>query len=270
MATTMRSLDTRFWIDGFVRKLNALDRYVFLYFLTSPHSSWCGVYEVDLGMVAFETGIEENELVNVIIPRLAPKVIYVDGWVYVKNWSKYHLSGSGTISPQQKKGMDEAWKTVPERIQRRIKEIEGKEIPYAYPIGGVSPSASASASALLGDSEESQLKNNDKDMAGFGYTDEPDLPTIGDDGEIEKTEEARKKEQNQKVTEIIEWAEKVRKKNFIDITTQRKMIHDMRKAKISPDVIKTTYLELVHSEYWQKQDRLPDFKTVFSSLKNKK
>lgn len=110
-----------------------------------------------------------------------------------------------------------------------------------------------------------------KDMVWNKKSDnDDDLPVIGDDGEIEKTEEARLKEQNEKVTALIEWAEKVRKKKFIDTTTQRKMIHDMRKAKISPDVIKKTYLDLLHSEYWQKQDRLPDFKTVFSNLKNKK
>lgn len=97
-----------------------------------------------------------------------------------------------------------------------------------------------------------------------------DIPSIGDDGEIEKTEEKKLKEQNEKVTALIEWAEKVRKKKFVDTPTQRKHIHDMRKAHISPVQIKETYLELLHSEYWQKQERLPDFKTVFSNLKNKK
>lgn len=120
------------------------------------------------------------------------------------------------------------------------------------------------------------LALKEKDMGWKPYnenTHSDDIPSIGDDGEIVKTEEALKKEQNEKVTALIEWAEKVRKKKFIDITTQRKMIHDMRKAKISPDVIKATYLELLHSEYWTTgngKDRLPDFKTVFSSLKNKK
>jgi hypothetical protein len=82
MATTMRSVDTRFWVDGWVRKLNPLDRYLFLYFLTNTHSSWCGVYELDLTMIAFETGIEERELTNSMLPRLSPKVIYIGGWVY--------------------------------------------------------------------------------------------------------------------------------------------------------------------------------------------
>lgn len=78
------------------------------------------------------------------------------------------------------------------------------------------------------------------------------------------------KEANEKVTSLIEWAEKIRGKKFIDIPTQRKMIHEMRKAKFSPDVIKNSFVELVHSDYWQKQERLPDFKTVLSDLKNKK
>lgn len=126
------------------------------------------------------------------------------------------------------------------------------------------------------DISEQSSQLNEKDMGWKPYnenTHADDIPSIGDDGEIVKTEEALKKEQNEKVTALIEWAEKVRKKKFIDITTQRKMIHDMRKAKISPDVIKETYRELLHSEYWTTgdgKDRLPDFKTVFSSLKNKK
>ncbi len=112
-----------------------------------------------------------------------------------------------------------------------------------------------------------------KDMGWKQYNENAhsdDIPSIGDDGEIEKTEEKKLKEQNEKVTALIEWAEKVRKKKFVDTPTQRKHIHDMRKAHISPVQIKETYLELLHSEYWQKQERLPDFKTVFSNLKNKK
>src|SRR3990167_10967446 len=139
MSSTMRSLDTRFWSDVWVRKLNALDRYMVLYFLTNEHTNWCGVYEVDLAMIAFESGIDKEDLERAILPRLAPKVIYLDGWVYVPNWMKYHVSNGGTISPQQKKGIESAWQGVPERIRLQIKEIEGK----GYPIGGVSPSSSS-------------------------------------------------------------------------------------------------------------------------------
>lgn len=177
MATTMRSVDTRFWIDGWVRKLNALDRYVFLYFLTNPHSSWCGVYEVDLGMISFETGVEVTELTTVILPRLAPKVLYVEGWVYIPNFERYHANHS----EKTQKGIENAWKAVPEKIRLKIRNT--------YPLDGVSASASASSSAYLGGSEEpqGQLKDNKKNMGWHTPNDnDSDLPVVGEDGEIKK------------------------------------------------------------------------------------
>jgi hypothetical protein len=257
MATTMRSVDTRFWIDGWVRKLNALDRYVFLYFLTNPHSSWCGVYEVDMSMVSFETGVEETELTKVILPRLAPKVRYVDGWVYIPNFEKYHANHS----EKTQKGIENAWKVVPERIRLKLKDL--------YPIEGVSAFASASASALLGDSNESQLKDNETTMGWNNKSDnEDDLPAI--DLDTQEPERDLEDERKKKVTALIEWAEKLRGKKFLDTPTQRKFINDMRTANISPTVIKQKYQELLVSEYWQGRTELPDFKTVFSNLKNKK
>ena len=139
MATTMRSVDTRFWRDGWVRKLNALDRYVFLYFLTNEHSTWCGVYEVDLSMIAFETGVDENDLKKSILPRLVPKIVYIDGWVVIKNFEKYHSNRS----PQTQEGIKNAWKLVPPYIMAKISKIV---IPPIYPLEGASPSTSTSTS----------------------------------------------------------------------------------------------------------------------------
>ncbi len=140
----MRSVDTRFWSDGWVRRLNALDRYAFLYFLTNEHSSWCGVYEVDLAMIAFESGIDEHDLKRSILPRLSPKVIYIDGWVYIKNFQKYHSNRSKDTLV----GIQRAWLEVPERIRLKIKEIEGNDTPPYGGGEGVSPFASSLALAL--------------------------------------------------------------------------------------------------------------------------
>lgn len=145
---TMRSVQDRFWSDGWVRKLNPLDRYLFLYLLTNEHTNWCGIYELELGVMAFESGLDREELQRSMLPRLSPKVIYLDGWVYVPNWTRHHSSESGTLSPTQQKGIDAAWKTVPERIRLKLKEIEDSGIPYTYPMVGVSPSASALSSSF--------------------------------------------------------------------------------------------------------------------------
>jgi len=147
---TMRSVQDRFWSDGWVRKLNPLDRYLFLYLITNEHTNWAGVYELEIGMMAFESGIDRTELEVSMLPRLSPKIIYVDGWVYVPNWVKHHASESGTLSPQQKEGIRKAFEKVPEKIRLRIKEIESEGIPYVYPMDTVSPSSSSLSSSYLG------------------------------------------------------------------------------------------------------------------------
>jgi hypothetical protein len=171
MSKTMRSVDTRFWVDTWVRKLNALDRYAFLYFLTNTHTTWCGVYELDVSMAAFESGIDERDLLHTILPRLSPKVVYIDGWIYVPKWDKYHLSGNGSMSPQQKKGMEDAWKLVPETVVAKIKAISEKQIPYTEGIGGVSASASASANTL-GETSSPELKDKNIDMGWNNKSDD--------------------------------------------------------------------------------------------------
>lgn len=145
---TMRSVQDRFWSDIWVRKLNPLDRYLFLYLLTNEHTNWAGVYELDLGMMAYESGLDERDLERSFLPRLAPKVIYVEGWIHVPNWVKHHTSESGTISPQQKEGIRKAMERIPENIRLKIKEIEKKGIPYTYPIHTVSPSSLSLSSSL--------------------------------------------------------------------------------------------------------------------------
>lgn len=158
----MRSIDSRIWSDGWIRKLNALDRYLFLYLLTNDHSTWCGVYELDISMMAFESGIDREDLERSMLPRLSPKAIYVEGWVYVPNWVKYHQSESGNMSPQQKKGLEAAWAKVPENIRTVIKEIQDSGIPYAYPIGGVSASASAFTSTSDSAVREERVLDEEK------------------------------------------------------------------------------------------------------------
>lgn len=137
----MRSVQDRFWSDGWVRKLNPLDRYLFLYLLTNDKTNWAGIYELEIGMMAYESGLDERDLERSMLPRLSPKVIYVDGWVYIPNWVRHHHSESGTMSRQQKEGVKNAWNKIPEKIRLKIKEIEEKGIPYAHPIDRVSPSS---------------------------------------------------------------------------------------------------------------------------------
>jgi len=101
------------------------------------------------------------------------------------------------------------------------------------------------------------------------HTDE--VPAIDlDSREVIKDKEALSREKERL---LMEWAETHRGKRFLDRPTQLSFIKRLKAANLSPALIKRTYLELLQSDYWQEQLRhkgqLPDFKTVFSNLKNK-
>src|SRR6185369_4096429 len=68
-----RFVNTKFWSDKWVRqKLNPLDRYLFLYFLTNEHTNICGMYELPIETMAFESGLDKEDLMRSFLPRLKP------------------------------------------------------------------------------------------------------------------------------------------------------------------------------------------------------
>ena len=118
-----RMISTRFWSDSFIVNLDIIERYVFLYLLTNEHTNMCGIYELPARVMSRETGIDEKELDRLLENRFQEKVFYVDGWVYIKNFSKNQSSNTN-----MKKGAERELEEVPKNIIAKIKEkIEGFE-----------------------------------------------------------------------------------------------------------------------------------------------
>lgn len=138
-------VNTKLWSDSWVRKLNALDRYLFLYLLTNEHTNICGVYELPIGTIAYETGIDERDLEKTMIPRLEPKVYYIDEWIYLKNFEKHQQYNESV-----RVGIQKAKRDIPERILAKIKEIIAKDTdcPQTATPRGVSESESELESNL--------------------------------------------------------------------------------------------------------------------------
>lgn len=90
-----------------------------------------------------------------------------------------------------------------------------------------------------------------------------------DTGEAVEENDAEK-DAREKITHLLEWGAKIRGKKFFDPVTQRKYLNEMRAKGVTPRQIMDMFTELLHSDYWKSQDRLPDFKTVYSNIKNKK
>ena len=67
-----RYIDTRFWHDTFIReKLNPLDRYLFLYFLTNDKTNnISGIYELPISIIASETGMTKE-----LIPKAVKRFV---------------------------------------------------------------------------------------------------------------------------------------------------------------------------------------------------
>lgn len=107
-----RVINTRFWIDDYIANLDPIEKLLFLYFLTNPSTDICGVYEIPLKTVATDTGIEK-EMVEKILKRFRrdDKIIYKNGWVYIKNFIKHQ-----SLNPKVEKGIQIGLERVPEEI----------------------------------------------------------------------------------------------------------------------------------------------------------
>ncbi len=147
-------IDTKIWSDSWVRKLNALDRYLFIYLLTNDKCSYCGIYELPISMMAFESGIDERDLEKSMLPRLEPKIFYHENWVNIVNFRKFHVSGD---SDKSQKGYENALSQVPSHILQYFKE---KNKPLQAPSSpSVSiPSPSPSSIPIPSITETSSVK----------------------------------------------------------------------------------------------------------------
>lgn len=122
-----RYINTRFWEDSFIQGLNPLDRYLFLYFLTNPHTNIAGIYEVPLKIVSAETGIEV-EMVKKMLRRLTGKIFYIRGWVYIKNFTKHQA-----VNDTMKLGVERILSEVPPYVLDKISLIREDRLPPDYP-----------------------------------------------------------------------------------------------------------------------------------------
>ncbi len=104
--------------------LDPSEKLLFLYLLTNPLTSICGVYEISLQRIAFDTGFEQDT-VNRILQRFEhdKRCIYRDGWLAMRNWLKHQ-----TDSPKVQKGIQVQMEKVPGILQKYV----------GYPIGRIS------------------------------------------------------------------------------------------------------------------------------------
>ncbi len=120
-----RIVNTRFWIDEYICKLDPIEKLLFLYFLTNPMTEICGIYEIPIKTIAVDTGIEQD-MVHRIIRRFSrdKKVFYKKGWIIVVNFIRYQI-----MNPKVEMGIKNCLEKVPLEI---ITFLDKLSIDYQY------------------------------------------------------------------------------------------------------------------------------------------
>lgn len=103
-----RNVAVKFWSDPFVSGLTPEKKFFFLYLLTNERTSQCGVYEITIDIMAFETGYNKETIEKLLVFFDAEGKIK---WskktneVAVKNFLKYNSQGSPKVKVYIEKEM---------------------------------------------------------------------------------------------------------------------------------------------------------------------
>ena len=116
-----RSVDTCFWDDRYVTSLDPSEKLLFLYLLTNTLTNICGVYQIEMRRIAFDTGFDADT-VKRMLDRLErdQKCIYRDGWIAMRNWIKHQK----TQAPGVREGIKAQLEKVPLELMEYVTGVE--------------------------------------------------------------------------------------------------------------------------------------------------
>src|ERR1017187_7130822 len=122
-----RQIQTTFWQDDFILNLTPEEKYFYLFLLTNSKTKQCGIYQLPIQVIVFETGYNQ-ETVDKLLKRFIEygKILYnaKTHEIGIVNWPKYNPMES----PKTKAC-----------VNKELKEVKDKSLIYKiYPIQGVS------------------------------------------------------------------------------------------------------------------------------------
>ena len=131
-----RNVSVKFWSDDFVTEnLTPEKRYFFLYLLTNEHTSQCGIYQITVRQMAFETGYNHDTVENLLKffeEKGKIKWSRSTNEIAIKNFVKYNPQGS----PKVKVFVEKELKEVKNRDL--LEFIENLDSSLVKPIDTVS------------------------------------------------------------------------------------------------------------------------------------
>lgn len=111
-----RIVNTRFWDDSYIARLDPCAKLVFLYLLTNPLTTIAGVYELSLKRAAFDTGLAPKEI-GAVLSQLETdkKIVRQDDWVGIVNFIKHQ-----SLNPKVRQGIIAELERVPRELIERL------------------------------------------------------------------------------------------------------------------------------------------------------
>lgn len=111
-----RYINTIFWRDDYISKLDPSEKLLYLYFLTNPDTNICGIYQIPLKIIAVDTGFDQDMIIKILCRfKKDNKIIYKDGWVAIRNFIKHQ-----SLNPKIERGIEIELKKVPKELKNWI------------------------------------------------------------------------------------------------------------------------------------------------------
>jgi len=153
-----RKVHVTFWRDEFVESLTPEQKFFYLYLLTNDRTTQCGIYEITIKQMCYDTGYNDDTINKLIYYFVGTgKVRYSNETkeIALKNWVKYNDSNS----PKVKACIDNELKKVKNRVL----------IQYIYSMDTHSQEEQEQEEEKEKEQEQQQEVNIDFDWFWNGY-----------------------------------------------------------------------------------------------------
>lgn len=162
-----RIIHTKIHEDKWFRTLNPEQRYLFIYYFTNHRIGHTGIYELSLDVIAFETGLLPEKILeaNKIFYE-KEKILFYKDWIYVRKASIY----GGYSGARNKIAFQNEKKTIPITIINHFTDT--LSIQYVYPIDTTINNKSKTInnkSEIINNKKKEIVKNLSYDSDGIPF-----------------------------------------------------------------------------------------------------
>ena len=127
-----RQIHTKIWKDGWFLDLAPAEKLLFVYLFSNDRVNLLGLYDLPIKVICFETQMEQGT-VEAGLARLEAdgKVIYRDGWIWVKNLLRYNATNKD--SPKIQAHIERTIEELPDiPLKGDMIAHYAPSIPYLY------------------------------------------------------------------------------------------------------------------------------------------